>query len=125
MLDTTYAVPQPSKASSEDCMNAKNTNKTVPQCRRTHVETYIQCTLPGGPGKPTNGQDAGFDDIWKKTCSAPSVKAIKEYRGKTDSDNKCKRERNDNNMKCLLNNTRLVPRATLFTTHAPLWPSPL
>lgn len=84
----------------------KNTNKTVPQCQRAQVETYIQCTLPGGPGKPTNAQDAEFDDIWKKTCSAPSVKAIEDCRDKTDSGNTCERERNDNDMKCLLDNTK-------------------
>ncbi|KID86690.1 hypothetical protein MGU_06162 [Metarhizium guizhouense ARSEF 977] len=90
----------------EDCMNAKDNTKTVPQCQRAQVETYLQCTLPGGQGNPATAQDPEYGDIWRKTCSALSTKAREECLKIQDADNKRENKRIDNDMKCLLDNTK-------------------
>ncbi|KAM3498030.1 hypothetical protein MY11210_009689 [Beauveria gryllotalpidicola] len=97
---------EPAVQGVEDCMNAEDNGKPAPQCQRAQLDTYLQCTIVG-PGTPTTPQDIEYDDIWSKTCLKLSLEANEKCRKiEQDDCNKCERERNDNDMQCLLDNAK-------------------
>ncbi|EXU94507.1 hypothetical protein X797_012421 [Metarhizium robertsii] len=59
-----------------------------------------------GPGTPMTEQDTEYSNLWKDKCLAPSLKAGKECRNIQDFGQKCERTRNENDMKCLLDNSK-------------------
>ncbi|KID91228.1 hypothetical protein MGU_02182 [Metarhizium guizhouense ARSEF 977] len=68
-----------------------------------------------GPGTNITEQDTEYSDLWVGKCLAPSLKAWEECLQIEDSDRKCERTRNENDMKCLLDNSKA--RAKTDSTH--------
>ncbi|KAM3452575.1 hypothetical protein MY3296_004464 [Beauveria thailandica] len=105
---------EPAVQGVEDCINAKDNTKTVPQCQRAQLDTYLQCTI-AGPGTPPTAQDTEFNGIWAETCLKPSQEANEKCRKiEHDFGNKCEKERNDKDMQCLLDNTKARAKKDFF-----------